>query len=582
MADVLPSGKSAALIEKKLVENKTISTEDIFASRVYEEDIPLDDWRKAWAVFESTDRVIVIDPRALIAKQERINSVGVRKAMLLGADDRTPVDVLLVGDKPYLSDGHHRAAAAIMKGESIKAKVVRMGGTPVAPIFDLDARINPMADEDRSDRPTAPTGLSYEGIVRRTLVDLGSPDPDGDLTRSGDYWKNCRDAGVDPVTTAAVIYGSIRHKHSGGPTSLKEKVTEGATESGAAAPTPLGHEWEVIVRRTGSMEKIKHAAKVYGRPMNTDTDAVVGNHVIFGGFYDDEKAWVFARHMTDAGFVASYGPRRDVEAAEGGVSRAEDKGALRWTEIWWQFAPDATKFADALEKINSTIVASATNRIVRTNATAADISKTIKKHRWSGNHILNQSSMVVGASEGDSSAMGAAEMAPVISEASEVAPVIHEGSIPWVKVERNPKVHESVMALAEKHGPIRTPLKVYELVGADLAKDDQEVFLVIPLNLRGELKGPPYEVARGQRSRVTVDPADVLRAALDAGAEGYICCHSHPTGKCKPSKADIDLTNTLKAATKPYGTSLCLVDHVVIGHGECFSIFENKMYKVPK
>jgi len=67
--------------------------------------------------------------------------------------------------------------------------------------------------------------------------------------------------------------------------------------------SPTREEWEVIVRRTGSMDSIISAA---GRKPT----AVEGNNVIFGGFYDDEAAVRFARKMTNAGFIASTGPHR--------------------------------------------------------------------------------------------------------------------------------------------------------------------------------------------------------------------------------------------------------------------------------
>jgi RadC-like JAB domain-containing protein len=500
-----------------------------------------------------------------------------------------------------------------------------------------------MASEPRSALPThvyptsgvQPSADSYEGSVRATLVKLGSPNPDGELIQTGDFWKHCQAAGIAPENAAAVIYSTTRHKH-GGSTSLREGASEapgaapdplgeyamvqrmmsayaagrgleytpntaiptgrvvdgdgewrfwasprgggksiehtvrnsvlrhqGTSEAGASqaeSPTALGQEWEVIVKRVGSMDAIKKAAmSAAGRK----PDEVSGHNVIFGDFYDDEKARAFARQMTNAGFIAMYGPRRAVAAES---SNVEEKGALRWTEVWFEFPTDAMKFATWAEKINSTIVASATNRIVRTNAAPGDIEKVLKKHRWRGRHILDAETM----------AAEAREMAPVISEAKESAPVIHEGHIPWVKVERDPKVHEGVMALNKKHGAINGPLKVYELVGPALSKETAEVFLVIPLNLRGELAAPVYEVARGQISSVTVKPNDVMDAVHDARCEGFIVVHNHPSGKCNPSKADRNLTIDIKDADrkKKY------IDHCVVGNGQIYSIEEGKAYKI--
>jgi proteasome lid subunit RPN8/RPN11 len=449
-----------------------------------------------------------------------------------------------------------------------------------------------------------PATDTYGFSVLSTLHMLGSPTPVADLAKTGDYWKHCQAAGISPEVCAATIYSGTRHVHNVSSTTIREGEDSERSEPGRSvasscragsgepiqgsslsSESPTREEWEIIIRRSGSMNAIVEAA---GRK----PDEVIGNNVLFGGYYDDERAVAFARKMTKAGFVAMTGPRKPLvglNEVDGGLSEptAEEKSVYRWTEVWWQYPADATKFAAQLEKLHSTIVAAAFNRIARTNASGSDIKKVIGKHKWEGKYILDPKTVekvdlaaeVKGAAaEGDPSAMGAAsEPVEVIHE-----PAREDGRIPWRKVSRDPVQHEADMALAARHGVIKTPERVYALVGPELSKEDSEVFLVIPLNLRGELRGNPYECARGQRSRVSVDPADVLRAALDAGAEGYIVVHNHPTGKAKPSKADLELTDTLKAATKPYGKSLCMVDHVVVGHGEYFSIFENKMYKVKK
>jgi hypothetical protein len=420
----------------------------------------------------------------------------------------------------------------------------------------------PTADRFSSSAPTKPesgvrvkaTPADYETQVRATLIQLGAGDPDGQINATRRFLEGCQDAGIDASVCAASIYSTVKHQHHGG----------------------------TILREAGV-------------------------------------------------------------AAENG---AEEKSVGRWTEVWFEDPAEAAAYAPLLEKVNSTIVADAQNRIVTTNASGSDIRRVLTKMRPKGEVTLypNVDKAPLAAENGAASptreewevvvrrggnsedeVTAAAGRRPTqvtagnavfagfnddekaqkfaqkmtqkgyvtssgpsresnLHEAREAAPVIHEEvcetCIPWIKVTRDPHKHAEHMKLAQRHGPIKTPRQVYALVGTDLMREKSEIFLVIPLNVRGELCCPPYEVARGQASRVHVEAADVIRAALDAGAEGYICCHSHPSGKSKPSKADIELTNMLKSATKPYGKSLCLLDHVVIGNGECFSIFENKLYKV--
>lgn len=148
----------------------------------------------------------------------------------------------------------------------------------------------------------------------------------------------------------------------------------------------------------------------------------------------------------------------------------------------------------------------------------------------------------------------------------------------WAKITRDPKAHAEAMARAQEIGPINNAKAVYELLSEKLAKEDQEVFLVLPLDIRGHLRCEPVEVHRGARSRVDVSVPDVLRAVIEAGGEGFCVVHNHPTGLADPSKADGDLT---KAIRKGAGNvDLAFVDHVVIGRQQYYSFEDKKLHRV--
>ena len=158
--------------------------------------------------------------------------------------------------------------------------------------------------------------------------------------------------------------------------------------------------------------------------------------------------------------------------------------------------------------------------------------------------------------------------------------------LPWVKVTRDAGAYEACVAAWARKGPIQNAAKVYELLHERLAKEDQEVFLVVILDVRGNLRGVA-EVARGQRSRVAVGVTDVMRVVrachimdlvLLAGGEAFLVVHNHPTGNPSPSKADVELYRTVKDAAAPYGSELTFLDHVVIGLGHYHSIREHKGY----
>ena len=410
---------------------------------------------------------------------------------------------------------------------------------------------------------------TYEAVVRQTLMTLGSKDPDSLVRASGDFMRNCQAAGVDGKTCAATIYGSERHRHEVARTTINE-ASEGAVE-----------EWEVVVRRHGaSMDRILGAAAP------RKPDEVRGADVIFGEFYDDEKAQAFARKMTKAGFVCYYGPRRKMAAEYASEETSAEYQLLQQKLDNWAKKNGYLGATAGVPQGNGTWLVGVImpdgrrfGKDTLVTVSHADVEKAWKKTGVNEAEEEGVQSQIAAKSKcppcleenGDPSAM---ELAPV---AAELAPVVAE-SIPFKKVARDPAQHEADVKLAERYGPIKNAEKVYEVVGPMLQTEDQEVFLVLPLNLRGELKCQPYEIARGQRSKVHVGVEDVMRAVIDSGCEGYVVAHNHPSSKCTPSKADRDLTAQIQAATKPFGSGIKFIDHVVIGSHQCFSIVEDRMY----
>lgn len=422
---------------------------------------------------------------------------------------------------------------------------------------------------DRGERET-PTAVNstYEGVVRSSLLRLGSPNPDGDLAQTGPYWKNCQSLRIAPEVCAALIYEVVRHKHDQ-TVMLRENVglMPASGEPAAAAPTHQGEEWEVRVQRHKgySINKMVEAA---GRKPDEITDRTV----IWGDFRDDERARDFARKLTIAGFITSYGPRAKMAAER--IEAVAERVGFHWVDVSFAKQEDADKFAKLVDKqsgrIGSFVGGTAHGATVTTNANHETIQRVLKKHRWHGAYSVPAAAAEACEVAGDPSAM---------ETILAVAEPVGASSVPWVKVTRDVDRYSAAVRTADKIGPIKDACKVYELLGDALNKEDQEVFCVVLLDLRGNLRGV-CEVARGQRSRVTVGVADVLRPVITSGAEGFIVVHQHPSGKCSPSKADRDLTKLIADAAKPYGNGVTFIDHCVIGLKEVFSICENKLYKV--
>ncbi|OQP66755.1 RadC family protein [Niastella populi] len=95
-----------------------------------------------------------------------------------------------------------------------------------------------------------------------------------------------------------------------------------------------------------------------------------------------------------------------------------------------------------------------------------------------------------------------------------------------------------------------------------------EVFAVAYLNRANRINH--FEViSKGGITGTIADPRIILKRALLEDAVSLILCHNHPSGSLKPSKADQDLTQKLKDASKLFDISL--FDHIIVSENGYFS-----------
>lgn len=112
---------------------------------------------------------------------------------------------------------------------------------------------------------------------------------------------------------------------------------------------------------------------------------------------------------------------------------------------------------------------------------------------------------------------------------------------------------------------IFTPFSAANLFQAALpANAKEERFFVLPLDGNGKVLADPILVSVGHEDGTAqIDVATVFREAFKAGAEEIIVAHNHPSGKLTPSKADLRLTEELKARAEWLG--LGFLDHIILG-----------------
>ncbi len=108
---------------------------------------------------------------------------------------------------------------------------------------------------------------------------------------------------------------------------------------------------------------------------------------------------------------------------------------------------------------------------------------------------------------------------------------------------------------------ITNPFTVAAVFRGIVGEQPREHFLAFYLDAGSRIMG--FEtIAIGGSCSVEVEPAQVFRGALLAGAHHMIVAHNHPSGRSEPSQADADLTRRLLDAGKLIG--IPLVDHVVV------------------
>jgi DNA repair protein RadC len=164
---------------------------------------------------------------------------------------------------------------------------------------------------------------------------------------------------------------------------------------------------------------------------------------------------------------------------------------------------------------------------------------------------------------------------PVVADAVPAPDAV--GCVPWIKVVRDPELFSKCLAVARS---IVGPRDVYDLLHEHLAKEDQEVALVVVTDVKASLIGVA-EVHRGARAEVSVSMTDIFRPVLcAAGSHAFILCHGHPSGSAKPSPADEALTKAVREIADKFKPHLSFLDHVIIGRGEFYSFNDGVITKL--
>jgi DNA repair protein RadC len=95
-----------------------------------------------------------------------------------------------------------------------------------------------------------------------------------------------------------------------------------------------------------------------------------------------------------------------------------------------------------------------------------------------------------------------------------------------------------------------------------MAFAEREQFRILFLDKRNQLIADELQQT-GTVDHTPVYPREVVKRALELSATAIILVHNHPSGDPTPSRADIQMTQSIQEIAKPLGISVH--DHIIVG-----------------
>ena len=108
----------------------------------------------------------------------------------------------------------------------------------------------------------------------------------------------------------------------------------------------------------------------------------------------------------------------------------------------------------------------------------------------------------------------------------------------------------------------------YLAIAPYLMDHSHEEFWMLLLN-KGNKMISKVQMSTGGTDATVVDIKILFRKAIEGQATSIIVCHNHPSGRLRPSQADLDLTKKIKESGNMLGVQL--LDHLIIGDGGYYS-----------
>ena len=112
---------------------------------------------------------------------------------------------------------------------------------------------------------------------------------------------------------------------------------------------------------------------------------------------------------------------------------------------------------------------------------------------------------------------------------------------------------------------------VFDLYHERLKNKTQEEFYILMLNSKNNIIKEQL-IYKGTLDAAIIEPREIFKEALKNSAAKIILIHNHPSGDSKPSDEDVEVTRKINNLGKDLNINL--LDHIIIGNGNYFSLKE--------
>jgi DNA repair protein RadC len=106
----------------------------------------------------------------------------------------------------------------------------------------------------------------------------------------------------------------------------------------------------------------------------------------------------------------------------------------------------------------------------------------------------------------------------------------------------------------------------------DIKDATKEVFVAFYLDTKNKVMAREI-ISIGTLNASLIHPRETFRGAIIHNANSIILAHNHPSGDCKPSQQDEEVTKLMKNAGELLGISL--LDHIIVGNNGFYSLKEH-------